>query len=522
MITKIATRSLPNRECINKMCPIYFTINNVPLKFSSKLNNIHLISLCRSDDYKTKETDFNDLWEHIYCETRELEEKGIDIDSDTNIKGTIVHLGHDNAGASTVCGFVESFNSYFCRFCVASKKKTQTMTKEDPTMFRTIENYECHLNIVENSEKVDFAETKGVKRSCTLNKLNYFHILKNKSVDIMHDLNEGCIPFLLKHLFQYCISSKVFTEDWLKKRVQFFDYGSSRNLPSQLQINKDNLNQNASQLLCLLRNIGFIFYHLRDDPVIKMVWKCVESLQKIVQICYSHEICERDIQMLDEQITVHLESILDILCLSLLPKHHLLLHYGSIIREMGPLIFMSMLRFEAKHKVLKTIAKRGNNFINITKTISFRHQAELVYKGFTYCDEIDCGKISRRVISDFGDKEEEIVGNLFENNEIVCEIQWFKLNNYIFRKGFAVLHNKLFHEISRILIVGDKYTLLCNSLEFQKFDSFTHSLNFKKMDPLNHILIAFDELKFEKPYEIKNFENNLFIFADTLDVSQVM
>lgn len=355
---------LGSKAGVHKMCPIYFTIKNVPSHFLSKVSNIHLVSLCRSDDIKTQETDFNDLWEHIVREIIQLETIGINIDSNTNIKGTIAYLGFDNLGANTSLGFVESFNSYFCRFCTANRKETQKMIAEDRSKLRTLDNYTSHLEIVAESNKVDFSETKGVKRECALNKLNFFHILKNKTVDVMHDLNEGIIPFLLKHLFQYCITKKVFTEEWLQKRIQFFDFGASRkNSPSLLNLKKDNLNQNGSQLICLFRHIGFILHELRENETIKKIWICVQSLQQIIQICYSSEINENHVQALEKEITVYLSSILNVLGLTISPKSHILTHYPEIIREMGPVLHMSMLRYEAKHKSLKNIAKRGNIII---------------------------------------------------------------------------------------------------------------------------------------------------------------
>lgn len=360
------------------------------------------------------------------------------------------------------------------------------MITEDVSKLRTIENYESHLEIISESEKVIFAETKGVKRNCALNKLNYFHMLRNKSVDIMHDLNEGCIPFLLKHLFNYCILKKVFTEDWLQKHVQFFDFGAySKNVPSLINIKKDNLNQNASQLIFLFRNIGYIFYQMRENLTVKKVWECVESLQNVVQICYSTEISETNVQFLQQNVEKHLKSILEILHVDLIPKHHFLLHYASIIREMGPVIHMSMIRYESKHKSLKNIAKRGNNFINITKTISVRSQAELVFQGFTYCDEIDCGKISRKNLSLFNELEQHVVAQIVENNNILCEIEWFKCNNFTYRRNFAVLFENQFHEINRILVVDDRYYLLCSSFYFEQSDSFTHSLILKKKNSVN-------------------------------------
>lgn len=253
-----------------------------------------------------------------------------------------------------------------------------------------------------------------------------------------------------------------------------------------------------------------------------MVWPSVESLQKVVQICYSTEIHEHDIAMLTKNIKTHLQAILDVFNLQLIPKHHLLLHYPQIICDMGPISHMSMLRYEAKHKSLKTFAKRGNNFINITKTIAVRNQAELVYRGFTYCDEINCGRISLTNIAEFSELEKIVVAKMYDTNEMVCEIEWFKCNNLTFRKGFVILHQNHLHEIGKILVSGDKYYMLCSSFEFLAFVSFTHSLIVQKMSPINIKLILFDELDVKKPYNVKCIDEKFYVFADTLDVHKAM
>lgn len=512
---------LGSKSGIHKMTPIYFTIKNVPSHYLSKLSNINLVSLSRADDVKTKETDFNDLWEHVVREIIHLENTGIQIESKPNLRGTISLMGFDNLGANQTLGFVESFNSHFCRFCVASKKDTQAMITEDLSMLRNIENYEYHLKIVEESEKVNFAETKGVKRSCALNKLNYFHIINNKSVDIMHDLNEGCIPFLMKHLFHYCISEKMFTEDWLEKHIQYFAFSSyNKSWPSHINMKKDNLNQNASQLMCLFRNLGFVLYQFREDKSLKKVWKCVESLQIIVQICFSSEIHVSDINILRESISTHLSSILEVFKLPLIPKHHLITHYPGIILHMGPLCHMNMMRFESKHKSLKSIAKRGNNFINITQTISIRSQAELLYKGFTYCDDIDCGKISRIDVTQL--EVESELANVLEERDTVFEIEWYKCNNLTFKKDLVVMHENYFHQIIRIFAVNDKYFLFSVKFRFSEFDSFIHCLIIEKITPSIKKLIPLNDLNFKKPYEIKLIGGKTAIFAENLDVCRAM
>lgn len=302
---------LGSKASIHNMMPIYFSIKNVPSEYSSKLSNIYLVSLCRSDDIKTEDTDFNHLWELIVEELSDIEENGIQIDNETIIKGSVIYLGHDNLGANNSIGFVESFTgTNFCRFCTSSKKETESMTEEDKSKLRTIREYERHLNIISESTKVDFKETLGVKRECELNRLKYFHILRNKSVDIMHDLNEGSIAKLLHVLFSYCISNKIFTEDWLKKKIQFHDFGSDRkNAPSALNLSKSNLNQSATQILCLFRNIGFILDEFKNCEKLKRIWYVVESLQIVVQIAYSSDIRDEDLDFMRKHITIFLKGI---------------------------------------------------------------------------------------------------------------------------------------------------------------------------------------------------------------------
>lgn len=302
---------LGSKATIHSMLPIYFTIKNVPSEYYSKLSNIHLVSLCRSDDIKTEEADFNHLWELIVAELSDLEENGVQIDSDTVIKGTVSYLGYDNLGANNSTGFVESFaGTHFCRFCTASKKETETMTEEDESKIRTIDDYEKHLHIISESSKVNFSQTKGVKRACELNQLKHFHILRNRSVDIMHDLNEGAIAKLLHVLFSYCIASKLLTEDLLRKKVQFFDFGfDRRHAPSALNLSKPNLNQSATQIMCLFRHIGFIFIDFKSCEKLTSKWYVVEALQTVVQIAYSSDIRDEDLNVMQEHITIFLKGI---------------------------------------------------------------------------------------------------------------------------------------------------------------------------------------------------------------------
>lgn len=150
-----------------------------------------------------------------------------------------IHISFDNLGGNCSLGLVESFQSFFyCRICELPKVKCKTHTKEDPKTLRTKKNYAERLAVVESSDKVNYSTTRGVKRYCALNKLKYFHMVENISVDILHDLNEGVIPFLMYQLFKRCIFLGIFTEKKLVDAIRFYskiEFGTERS-PVQMPV----------------------------------------------------------------------------------------------------------------------------------------------------------------------------------------------------------------------------------------------------------------------------------------------
>lgn len=219
--------ALGSKATIHKLSAFYFTIENMPSVYRSKLENIYLLCLCYTDDLKTEHTDINDIWRLVQRDINHLETHGIDIGDGRIIKGTLTNSSFDNLGANQAFGFVASFNStYFCRICEMSKSECKSSSCEDPSKIRRIDTYNQTIQCIMNSANVDVKETRGIKMRCVLNDLKYFHILKNWSVDIMHDLNEGITPFVLKGFFKKMIELGLYSIESLNNWVQSFDYGS--------------------------------------------------------------------------------------------------------------------------------------------------------------------------------------------------------------------------------------------------------------------------------------------------------
>lgn len=505
------------RATVHKLCAIYFNIQNMPKEYLSKLDNIYLVCLAHTDDLKTPQTDFNDIWRVIVEDIRVLETDGIELEDGTILRGSISCLGFDNLGAHQALGLVESFRStYCCRICTLPSKVCEQSTREVISKYRNKAQYEESLKKIAVSTKVNYAETMGIKRYCVLNELSYFNIFENLSVDAMHDLQEGTIAFAIKHFCSVIMSYKILNERDLQKKIEFFNYGqlNSKNNPSLLCLTKNNLNQTASQMTCLLFHIPFIFYDFKGDKRLVNVWDCIQSLIFITRTIYSAVITEKDILDLEEQVENHLQMIKETFKVALLPKHHLLTHYGSVIRRMGPVLYMNMMRSEAKHQQLKRLANSTQNFINITKTIATKHQKQLAYKIDTYSNVFEYGKRVRE-----GDdlNTELLISSLSDSTQSPTQISKFRVNNKVYKSGFFLLSLNYFYEIIGIYLHENKHYFVCVKWIPIKFDRFLNSNEIVESETADKVVLKYENLKIKQIYEKKKIGGKAYIIVDTLE-----
>lgn len=506
---------LQSKANLYKICGLYFTIQNLPEKYLSKSSNIYLVCLCNSDDLKSKHTDFNNIWQLLVNELKNLETVGIEVPYYGILNGTLALTAFDNLGANTSLGFAGFSSDYYCRNCETSKMLCQQLTSESGCTMRTKESYEDSLHIITESTKVVYRETKGVKFYCELSNLKYFHIIDNPIVDLMHDLNEGLIPKLLEVFFQICIKEKVITHQSLDEIAKLYDYGflNGRNIPCAINFDKRSLGQNASQSICLFRHLPYILHTFKDNKKLTIPWKCLQSLLKISEILYSTQIEEHELKRLENEITTHLTTYKEISNKDLSCKQHFLLHYPGIIRKIGPPVHYSMMRYERKHKDFKTFRKSTNNFKAINKSLALKHQKRLSLNGFSYNDQTEHGLVQEL------EDDEHLLCMLklqFATNQIAVT-KFIKLNNYQYREGLVVLFDQSLYEIRKILCVNNEFHFFCNQLDILGFDEFLNSFQVKRNNNQRKI-VALKSLKHMKSHEKKCINQNEYIIADTLEL----
>lgn len=195
----------------HKVNATYFQIKDIPDEYRSKLDHIFLVALCSTINFAPDGYNYNHIAELAVKEINVLEMTGLNVGEEC-FKGALVNIGCDNLGASTVFGFVECFvATYFCRHCECSKVECQTMLKEDKRKMRTKSKYVSLLKKLDKMDqsKIDYKETKGIKRKCSFNESKYYHIIDNSSVDVMHDVNEGVVSYGLRDFFNLIVKKKL-------------------------------------------------------------------------------------------------------------------------------------------------------------------------------------------------------------------------------------------------------------------------------------------------------------------------
>lgn len=512
---------LKSKANLYKTCAVYFQIKNLPSEYLSKLSSIYLVALCNPDDIKQAYTSFNNILDLIVKEVKMLESSGIVLGDKTKLQGTVCNMAFDNLGGNTCLGFAESFSAnFFCRICETPKCECQKLPDEIASNLRTRESYDQILSEIEN-KKFDLTMSKGIKLFCSLNKLKYFHITQNLSVNMDHDINEGLIPFALKKVFDHCIQNGLLSLNELENRISGFNYGhlNRKNIPSILCMDKKNLNQNASQSYCLMTHIPFILSHLKGD--LTSVWPIITTLLQAMQIIYSRVIAEKDVQRLEVLVRRHLSLVMSTFKCTLIPKQHIFTHYPRVIRATGPPLNMWSMRYEGKHKYFTDLANKTNNFINIYKTLATRHQAMLLKTDNPYTDHVESSKIHKPFKGDSEKYKPIMTKKSIAVDDKSYLLKTLKLNGIEYKQGLLLKIGVIFYEIEYILCASENfYIMTSRSYNILKFEEFYNALVLECKDVSCNVFNTNELTKSEKQsYEKIILNGKIFVKSINLKLS---
>lgn len=291
-------------------------------------------------------------------------------------------------------GYVECFNSnFFCRLCKMPKFLCQSSCIEDRTLLRNINNYTTDIEI-------NNCKATGIKEESIWNKLNYFHVVKNLVVDVMHDLLEGVCWYDLIFVIEALIKKyNFFTLDILNYRILTFNYGpvNKKNKPPCLYYSEKGklvIKFSAAEMLNFVINFPLLVGDLVQECD---EWTLLLLLKDIIDISFNVNFYEQGTEKLLNELIFEHNSIYLMYNDTLKPKYHNLLHYSLIMRNVGPLKHLASMRFESVHQFFKKTSCSSNSRVNLLKTNLTRYQlffANMLLNPELYFSEnIEKGKI---------------------------------------------------------------------------------------------------------------------------------
>lgn len=499
---------LGSKRGIHKLGGIYFTLRNFSPKWNSCLANIHLCALFHVQDLKRY--GFSAILAPVVQDIKILECDGIEIPFyGGHIRGSVVQVTGDNLALHCLFGLVESFSArYCCRFCLAEKGDFQTEFSEDSSkiVLRTKEIHTTHCQEMMGNPSLPYVF--GVKSSCSLNSLQYFHTTENFSVDVMHDVLEGVAQYELKLLFVY-LKQKHITSAELDLRIQSFDYGfmEKNNRPSTVNLceGSNDLSLNAVQSWCLLRNVPLIFGDLVTSS--DKHWDLLLLLLQIVNIVFSPKLSQGLCVYLKHLIVDHHTLFKQLFPQKkLLPKHHFLIHYPRCIQKIGPVLHSWCMRYEGKHNFFK---KQLKSFKNVTKTLAKKHQNHMAnsWQSSTTFRRLDIGPgkmVSLNMVKGGSGIAMEIQ---VPSSTQVMKVSWAKYHGFVYRPHLVICGKveseiPLFYEIDSVLIVHERLLLLTVPLITVAFREHFHAFEVSKS---KHDFSFFyvDSLCYHRPFDIQ-------------------
>lgn len=371
----------------------------------------------------------------------------------------------DNLGANAMCGFVESFsNAHCCRICYAGPDDIHCSAFEDDKMLRTVQKYENDIKYL------DYRRS-GIKELCVFNELIDYHVIENSTVDCMHDVFEGICNYVITQLIlRFVYEDKLFALELLNYRLKHMDFNfETPNKPPE--INADYLRKNnkirasAAEMLFLTRYLGVL---VGDKiPRDNKHWSLYNKLYQIVSIITSPVLTTSHTLQL-EMLIKELNDLYIELFEDLKAKFHFLTHYVQIILKNGPVIKYSSMRYESKHRMLKTILLNSSSNRNILKSIATRYQLSLMQSNRLKYEN---------VYITYGKKlSSDIINNYFPMHKTKLHISNVIINDVRYSEDTVIIvsmdeDGPVFGKIVNVFIVDDTILFQYTTYVLAGFDS---------------------------------------------------
>lgn len=510
------TNPLGSKTTIHKLGLFYFSLDNLPRKYNSHLNTVHLLAVCHAIDLKKH--GFDPILRPFVEEIKQLEsDTGVElqlISGPRRFHGTLVSVVGDTLAMHDMFGLLSPSANKLCRICHATRDDIQTKFTEGEYVMRDIETHELHVHEAERMR--NRIPMTGVKKGCMLNELRFFHTTTNYNFDIMHDLLEGVCPFEIKLLLNRCIFvENFFSLEELNSRMKSFAYQliDRKNKPTELtrsvltNLEDHKLRQHASQMWCLVRMLPFL---IGDKvPIGHEHYELLLLLLRCMDIIFSPFVEKSQLLYLKHLIAEHHTNFKYLYPdFRLINKHHHMVHYPTCILMCGPLSGSSCFKYETKNSFSKTVGHINCNFRNICKSVAVKHQMHhaLAYSQ-TISRAFECASgeiVQVQTLPAVGVITEYFglnVNEVFIAKSVKLYGISYRPNLFVLVKLAALTREPCFSLIKHVIVVGqNEVYFVAQTCTTRDFVPHYHAFRIQCNHPANYHIVKPDDLVDHLPY----------------------
>ncbi|CAF1141192.1 unnamed protein product [Adineta ricciae] len=492
------TNPLGSKRDRHKMSMVYFTLEDIPEKYRSKLDFIQLVAICESRILKqicfvtcleyirtfglfedpVKATNF---FRPIIDNLNELQLNGLMINN-TLYKFTFSTVVGDNLAANWLGGFQTCFsNGHFCRRCYIDYKDQSLLIPLSQIKLRTMFDHDLIVQQILNDP--NRSPVKGVVGQSPLHSLIGFHPTTSLPADCMHDLLEGICPIVMMSLLKEASSKRLITHGRIQERTTNFQYGyfDCANRPPPIQtkhLQNERIVATAAQKLCLFKTFPFIFWDIVDRLESFIVYKI---LREILDLVLSYPFRTSWLSVLDDLCDAFHHLMLIHFPNKIVPKIHFVREYGRVVRDYGP---------ATRHWCFRT-----NNFKNTPKMLATHFRFKQCYKFSRFSPlRNTCYPVGVKTVrnSSLNKEMRDLVFNhfgCFDFEENLFQCRKLINENIEYRQSAVYVmglrdtdEQPSFAQLVFILRTSEKWWLLVDSLETKSFDEDLFAWEIKSVD----------------------------------------
>ncbi|CAF4644957.1 unnamed protein product, partial [Rotaria socialis] len=366
------TNPLGAKRDKHKMTMVYFSLEDVPDKYRSKLDFIQLVAVCESKHLKN-DVKAQRFFAPIIENLNKLQLHGISIHG-VHLTFSFSTVVADNLASHFVGGFQSCFNGgHFCRRCYITYSEKNLMISLSKIQTRLIIDHDDLVDkIINDPNRVPL---KAVIGPSPLRELIGFHPTTSLPRDLMHDLIEGICSMIIISLLKQASALRIITYIRMQERMEQFQYGKfdSSNQPPPLlvkHLQNNHMVATAAQKLCFFKRFPIIF---NDVVYLLPSFIVYKVLREILDLILSYPFRKKWLHVLGELCDTFHETMLSHFPDKITPKAHFIREYKYIINDFGPAVKQWCFRYEANHSYFKKITARTNNFKNIPKMLVTRY-----------------------------------------------------------------------------------------------------------------------------------------------------